>query len=158
MHAVVQNGLEEYLSGSARRDFQAHLDSCAECRREVAEFSGLSGLLGALRVTANIEEALEPAPGFYYRLTQTLETERSARSPWSVFSIGAAFGRRVAFASLMMLAVVGSLLISHESSFGLASDEREPITKIMASHDSTAPRNSVENRDRMMLTLATYNH
>lgn len=154
MHDVVLNGLEEYLSGSARRDFQAHLDECTECRREVEEFSGISGLLTALHA----EEAPAVEPGFYFRVTQTIEAQKPAPSPWSLISIGAAFGRRVAFASLMMLALAGGLLISRESSIGPEEAAQPGPIAIMASHDSHVDHPAGADRDRMMLTLATYNH
>lgn len=150
MHDVIQNGLEDYLSGEIRRDFQAHLDQCENCRREVMEFSEISG---ALLVFKEEGEAVpQPAPGFYYRLSQNLEA-RKAASPWSIFSVNAAFGRRVVFASLMTLALLGGLLISHESDYGTKQPAPDVI---MAAHDGNEPHDQGSDRDRMMLTLATY--
>ncbi len=47
-----------------RRDFEAHLDTCADCRAEVQEFAGLPGLLSRLPaddVTDVLEGTAEPA-------------------------------------------------------------------------------------------------
>lgn len=151
MHEVIQNGLEDYLSGVNRREFQAHLDQCVECRQEVLEFSALSSVFAAFKEDEAVA-APEPELGFYYRLSQNIET-RKAASLWNIFSVNAAFGRRVAFASLMTLALLGGLLVSHESDYG--SDQPAPDS-IMASHDGTAPHDPGSDRDRMMLTLATY--
>ena len=53
MHAVIIDNLEEYLSGhlppSALDRFQAHLETCGECRREVDEIQESSGLLASLK-------------------------------------------------------------------------------------------------------------
>lgn len=150
MHDVIQNGLEDYLSGEVRRDFQAHLDQCDGCRREVMEFIEISGAFAAFKEEADI--APVPEPGFYFRLSQNLEL-RKAASPWNLFSVNAAFGRRVVFASLMTLALLGGLLVSHESDYG--SQQPGPDA-IMAAHDATASHEPGSDRDRMMLTLATY--
>ncbi|MCU1260435.1 MAG: putative transrane anti-sigma factor [Bryobacterales bacterium] len=149
MHEIIQDGLEDYLSGAVRRDFQAHLDQCDECRREVSEISGVSVLFAAFKEV----EAPQPEPGFYYRLSQNLEASKSA-SPWSIFSINGAFGRRVAFASLVTLGILGGFLISREADFG--SDAAIAPDAIIASHDGTSQRDPGTNRDRMMYTLATY--
>jgi predicted anti-sigma-YlaC factor YlaD len=149
MHAVIENGLEEYLGGHIRRDFQSHLDGCAECREEVREFAEFSGLLRELRAP----EPVQPEPGFYYRLSLKIEAEQRP-SIWGIFSLDAAFGRRVAFASLMTLALVGSVLVTSESGFD-ATTFTSPEA-VMASHDVSVPHESSTDRDRMLATLASY--
>lgn len=148
MHEVIQDGLEDYLGGHARRDFQAHLDVCAECKSEVLEFQQLSGMLHEFRDV----EPVEPAPGFYFRLSQTLEANRKPAF-WSLFSLDGIFGRRLVFASLMTLTVMGGILISEET--GDFGPTAEPDT-IIASHDFSIPHESGADRDRMMVTLASY--
>jgi anti-sigma factor RsiW len=149
MHKVIEDGLEDYLGGQVRRDFQAHLQQCVECRTEVQQFEELSGLFKELRV----EEPVQPAPGFYFRVSQNIEAQRRP-SIWSIFSLDAAFGRRVAFGSLMTLAIVGSFLVTRETGFepqNLNSPEA-----VMASHDVSVPHESSADRDRMLATLASY--
>jgi predicted anti-sigma-YlaC factor YlaD len=152
MHAVIQDGLEEYLGGHTRRDFQAHLDECAECRTEVLEFRELSGLFREMREA----EPIAVDPGFYFRLSENLEA-RKRPSFWNLFSLDGVFGRRVAFASLMALTVMGGVLISQETGdIGIAAAPAAPA--IMASHDFSAPHEAGADRDRMMVTLASYEH
>jgi hypothetical protein len=149
MHDVIENGLEEYLGGQVRRDFQAHLAECEECRLEVRQFEELSGMFQVLREP----ETIQPDPGFYFRVTQTIEAQQQP-SLWSIFSLDAVFGRRVAFASLMTLALVGSFLVSNESGYdnpGVNGPEAA-----MASHDVSIPHESSVDRDRMLVTLASY--
>ena len=155
MHDVIRNGLEEYLSGASRQEFRAHLAECGECRREVDEIRGISGLFGSLR-QAETDALPEIAPGFYYRLSEGIEA-RKAASPWNLFSISAAFGRRVAFGALMTLAIVGGVLISQEMSVEPEPADPGPIA-IMASHDHRVTHDDGSDRDHMLLTLATYNH
>jgi anti-sigma factor RsiW len=149
MHDVIENGLEEYLGGQVRRDFQAHLAECEECRVEVRQFEELSGMFRAL----SEPEAIQPNPGFYFRVTRTIEAQQKP-SIWSMFSLDAVFGRRVAFGSLITLALVGSVLVSSESIFdapGMNGPEQA-----MASHDVSVPHESSLDRDRMLVTLASY--
>jgi len=61
------------------------------------------------------------------------------------------FFRRVAFASLLLLAGLGSFLVTRESSFSGAD-----AASIMAQHDPVADHSESSDRDRMLVTLATY--
>jgi predicted anti-sigma-YlaC factor YlaD len=155
MHDIVVDELETHLSGrgaykNASRDFYAHLDDCADCRAEVAAMDDLSLLLGELRL--NPEQATLPQPslGFYNRVRYRI-VEKQQREAWGLFSPGAAFFRRVAFASLLLLAGLGSFLVSRESSFS-GTD----AASIMAQHDPVAAHSESSDRDRMLVTLATY--
>ena len=149
MHGVIENGLEEYLGGQVRRDFQAHLDECEECRLEVSQFQELSGMFHALREP----EPIQPDPGFYFRVSQVIEAQTKP-SIWSVFSLDAVFGRRVAFASLMTLALVGSFLASSETGFDTPALTGPEAA--MAAHDVSVPHESSVDRDRMFVALASY--
>jgi hypothetical protein len=149
MHDVIENGLEEYLGGQVRRDFQAHLAECEECRVEVRQFEELSGMFHALRES----EPIQSDPGFYFRVTQAIESQQQPTF-WSIFSLDAVFGRRVAFASLMTLAIVGSFLVSSES--GFENPSVNGPEDAMASHDVSIPHESSVDRDRMLVTLASY--
>lgn len=87
----------------------------------------------AARVMAQV--ALQPAPSF-----------------WSLFSLDPGFGRRVVFASLLTLAVLGSYLVSRETDYGPTPSPEA----IMASDQSPAPDSPVVDRDRMLVTLTSY--
>lgn len=160
LHDIVIDELERHLSGGvnsmASRAFYAHLDACASCRAEVAELENLSMLLRELRfdpatVPAGAGNALpQPSLGFYNRVRGRIFDNRRQEA-WGLFSPGAAFFRRVAFASLLLLAGLGSFLVSRESSFSGAD-----AASVMAQHDPVAAHSEDADRDRMLVTLATY--
>jgi hypothetical protein len=161
MHDIVVDELETHLSGGgvykkASRAFYAHLDACADCRAEVAGMDDLSSLLRELRFNPehapeNTADAIpQPSLGFYNRVRYRI-VEKQQKEAWGLFSPGAVFFRRVAFASLLLLAGLGSFLITRESSFS-GTD----AASIMAQHDPAAEHSESSDRDRMLVTLATY--
>jgi hypothetical protein len=155
MHDIVVDELETHLNGGASRAFYAHLDACADCRAEVAGMDELSLLLRELRSSPepgreNAAAGMEPPLGFYNRVRYRI-VEKQQKEAWGLFSPGAAFFRRVAFASLLLLAGLGSFLVTRESSFS-GTD----AASIMAQHDPVADHSESSDRDRMLVTLATY--
>jgi hypothetical protein len=112
MHDIVVDELERHLTGvgtrqSASRAFYAHLDVCAECRAEVAAMDHLSMLLREFRFdpenAASIQDTVpQPSLGFYNRVRYRI-VEKQQKEAWGLFSPGAAFFRRIAFASLLLL-------------------------------------------------------
>jgi anti-sigma factor RsiW len=145
MHAVIINDLEQYLSGhlppSALDRFQAHLATCGECRREVDEFQESTRLLASLKPA----EAVDPPPSFVPQVMRTV-AERLAPSFWSAFG-DFAFGRRVVFASLLTLAVLGTVLVSREEAYA-----PNPTTPEAVMADAAGSPNA----DQMLATLASY--
>jgi anti-sigma factor RsiW len=144
MHQVTIDNLEEYLSGTltpaAQRDFDAHLKICTDCQREVNGMLDMSGLFETLRAP---EQVAVPA-GFYARVVARVN-RTEIPSFWSLFAFDAAFGRRMVFASLLTLAILGSFLISRET--GYSPGPASPET-VMAQHST--------DRDAMLLTLTSY--
>jgi anti-sigma factor RsiW len=153
MHAVLMESLEEYLSGTlkpaALRDIEAHLNSCETCRREVAGMQQVSEWFGALKA----EEDLAPAPGFYAKVMREVGQRQAVPSFAGLFALDFAFGRRLVFASLLMLAVLGSYLVSYESDYptGLSPDT------VMAQQDSPAYENA-KAQENMLATMTAYEH
>jgi anti-sigma factor RsiW len=145
MHAVIIVDLEEYLSGhlppSARDRFQAHLETCGQCRREVNEVRESTGLLALLKPAG----AVDPPPSFVAQVMQTV-AERQVPSFWSVFG-DFAFGRRVVFAALLTMAVLGTVLVSREQAY-----EPNPTTPEAVMADAGGSPNA----DQMLVTLANY--
>jgi hypothetical protein len=152
MHDPVIDELERHFSGNASRTFYAHLDVCADCRAEVARMDDVSMLLREFRFDLeNAPEAVARPPlGFYNRVCLRIVDEKQ-KEAWGLFSPGAAFFRRVAFASLLLLAGLGSFLVTRESSFS-GTD----AASIMAQQDPVAAHSESSDRDRMLVTLATY--
>jgi anti-sigma factor RsiW len=143
MHQVILDRLEDYLSGSpCSREFTAHLESCEECRTEVQQMKELSGALFALRAP----EHAAPAPGFFAQVSRRVEAQRP-RSLWSLVWLEPAFGKRVAFASLMTLAILGSYLITRETEYSAGPPRPETIM---------AQQVPADNPDTILATLASY--
>jgi anti-sigma factor RsiW len=159
MHEIVVDELERHFSarpvrgsgverGGASRAFYDHLEGCPECRAEVAMMDEIRLCFGDLRSDA--VAAPEPSLGFYNRVAgQIIEHQR--KEAWGLFSPGAVFFRRIAFASLLLLAGLGSFLITRESSAHDAD-----AAAIMAQQDTSHGANENSGRDRMLVTLATY--
>src|ERR1700752_5250554 len=105
MHSVVMSSLEEYLSGAlepaAQREIEAHLSTCSRCREEIRSMQDVSQLFTSLRT----ERTFDPSPGFYAGLMRQVGERRPAPSFAGFFALDFAFGRRVAFASLLTLAI-----------------------------------------------------
>ncbi|HXM43250.1 MAG TPA: zf-HC2 domain-containing protein [Bryobacteraceae bacterium] len=146
MHAVIIDDLERYLSGhlrlSALDRFRAHLATCGECRREVDEVKESTGLLASLKP----DESVDPPPSFVAQVMQSVALQ-PARSYWK--SLGDfAFGRRVVFASLLTLAVLGTVLVSREESYAPNPTTPEAV---MADAAGSSP-----NANQMLVTLASY--
>ena len=153
MHDIVVDELERHLSGTASRAFYDHLDVCSACRAEVSRMEEVSMLLREMRSTEaenGFEFAPKPSPAFYNRVSWRI-VEQQRKEAWGLFSPGAVFFRRVAFASLLLLAGLGSFLISREASFS-GTD----AAAIMAQHDPSEAHTESSDRDRMLVTLATY--
>jgi len=145
MHAVIIEDVEEYLAGilmpSSQRRFQAHLETCGECRREIQEMQELAGLFSSLKAVG----AVEPSPSFVARLMQNVAI-RPVSSLWSPFA-DFAFGRRLVFASLLTLAVLGTVLVSRETAYAPAPTTPEAVM----ANDQGSP-----TADRMLVTLTAY--
>ena len=149
MHAVVMDSLEEYLSGTLeparKRGIEAHLSACDGCREELASMQDISQLFSSLQS----EEVVEPAPGFYARVVREVGGRRIVPSFASFFSLDLAFGRRLVFACLVTLAVLGSYLVVSEGGYaGSLSPEA-----VMAQQNNPA-FDSEHGQDNMLVTLA----
>jgi len=152
MHAVVMSGLEEYLSGvlepAGEREIEAHLNTCPMCREEIRSIQDISQLFVSLRS----EEVSEPSPRFFAGVMRELGERRAAAPSFAgFFGLDLAFARRVAFASLLTLAVLGGYLVSRETGIpGGPSPEA-----VMAQQDSPS-FDSAPARDNMLVTLTAY--
>ena len=149
MHEVVRNELERHLSGKASKAFYMHVAKCEACRAEVAEMDELSAVLREL--SPSLGEVPEPSLGFYTRVAATIR-EQQPRSPFArLFSPGQAFFQRVVFASLLLIAGLGSVLINNEM-----NEDGLDATTIMAQYDGATSHASAAEPDRLLVTLAAY--
>ena len=152
MNPELKDGLEDYLSGTLseerRRRYESLLKSDPGFEKEVSAMKEMSGLFATLKS----EEAVAPAPAFYARVVRRIEKEQESVSLWSLL-FDPLFARRVAFASLVLLAVMGSFL---------ATVDREELVMptpdmVMAEEFGSQPLPSEEaSRDMMLVRLASF--
>jgi anti-sigma factor RsiW len=128
------------LPPSALDRFQAHLETCGKCRREVEGIQESAGLLASLKPAGGVD----PPPSFVAQVMQTA-AEQAVPSFWTAF--GDAFGRRVVFASLLTLAVLGTVLVSREAAYA-----PNPTTPEAVMADAAGSPNA----GQMLVTLASY--
>lgn len=154
MHAVVIENLEEFLSGvlepAGQRKIEEHLSACSVCREEIRGMQEVSQLFVSLRS----EEVLEPSPGLFARVIQQVGERQAAVPSFSgLFALNFALGRRLAFASLLTLAVLGSYLVSRETAYSAGPSPEA----VMAQQESPAFE-SAPAPDNMLVTLTAYEH
>jgi hypothetical protein len=147
MHDVVICEFENHLAGNASPAFHSHLASCQECRAEVEQITRVSGMIAELR--ARPETTPEPPPFFFTRVAANI-IEHQNTDHWGLLAPGAAFFRRIAFASLLLLAGLGSYLVTREGNYSGAD-----AATVMA-HDVTTAHPESSDRDLMLATLASY--
>jgi len=144
MHKVIIDDLEEYLAGTllpaGQRQFEAHFAACNACKREVEQMRDVAQLFTSLKPV----EVPEPSPSFVARAMASATRPLSAF--WNPF-VDFAFGRRVAFASLLMLAVLGTVLVSRETAYAPAPTTPEAVM----AYEQNSP-----TPDGMLVTLASY--
>jgi len=156
MHRIVRERLEELLPATLEsaelQDVANHVRECEECRRELSDMRQCRQLVRVLRPP----EDAEPRPGFYGRLMDAIAFQRP--SPWSVF-LDRHFGRRLVYAALTALVLMGTYLISNERIVETSIAGATPET-IMATPASQEPDESQQatasDRDRILVQLATY--
>jgi anti-sigma factor RsiW len=154
MHDVVVNELEEHLAGTASMEFHAHLAACPACRTEVESIAQVSQLLAELR--SDPEMAASPSPYFYTRVAASI-VEHQNTDHWGLLAPGAAFFRRVAFASLVVLACLGSYLVMREGDVsGMPVTRGTDAAAVIAQHDVTDDHEASSDRNLMLVTLANY--
>jgi anti-sigma factor RsiW len=153
MHAAVLDRLEEYLSGTLSpvdtREFEAHLNNCEVCREEAQSMREVSECFTSLRP----EQTLYPSPGFYAGVLEQVDRQAARPTFTSLFSWRFAFGRRMAFASLTMLAILGSYLWMRETAYQPASSAEAVIAQQESPAFDSGPA-----QDNMLVTLTAYEH
>ncbi len=111
MDRYIKDRLEEYLSGELTgkelAELEARLERDGDSAAELSQFEANRRLFDAIRVDAS--ELASPAPGFYARVNQLIESEKEVPF-WEVF-LQPFMVRRLAFAALMWMLVLGSAVV-----------------------------------------------
>jgi anti-sigma factor RsiW len=151
MHAVVMDSLEEYLSGAlepaAQRAVETHLLACGTCREEVKGMQEISQLFGSLRT----DEVFGSSPVFTAGVMQRVADLKPTPTFASLFALDFAFGRRLVFASLVMLAVLGGFLATREAGFSAG-----PSPDAVLAQQESPGFESGAAQDSMLATLTAY--
>lgn len=151
MHQPIWEGLESYLAGKPDAQFLRHLDECSECRVEVTELEESAVLVRTLRVAE--EAATEPRPGFYARVMDRIDQQKSS-SIWSVF-LEPLFARRLMYASAVLTVLLAVFLFtSPKDEDVIAQSEPERIL----TEEMPTPQLVNEEHDRnvVFVQFATY--
>jgi anti-sigma factor RsiW len=159
MHVVLREHLEGYLAGNlheaARQEVEAHLAGCPECREQSHAMLSSSRELRLLRPVPDLE--LEPTAGFYARVMDRVDREREVPF-WSLL-VDPIFGRRLVFASLVLLAVLGGYFAAFQPPVSYPSQHRPEA--LLADQDAApfpTPRFGADlqrNRNAILATLAS---
>ena len=103
--------------------------------------------------TLRSPEPLLPAPGFYARVSQRIE-QQTPESFWAFF-LEPVFGKRLALASLLLLAMLGTVLMTRETEEYAVGPSPEMILAV--EHDAPLVESGpAMDRDQMLFTLASH--
>lgn len=160
MHKPVRDNLEEYLRSKAGgfegvipRDMEQHLSSCRECAEELGILAQQAGTLRMLRADA------EPRPGFYARVIQRIDDARQKSTIWAAF-LEPAFARRIVFASVALVLLLGTYLVSTEPGASTVQPAQTVIEAQQSSPSASDVRfddgTPAQERDAVLVNLASY--
>ena len=154
MHQLVREHLERYLSNAqdtrVPRALHDHLAGCPECREEVGRIADQALLLRSIRP----EDSHDPAPGFYARVMDRVESQRTP-SIWAVF-LQPVFGKRLVFACLFVVALLGSYMVSTEPQGTLSASSPEVLMATDPHPFEVSGANVEQNREKVLVALASY--
>ena len=89
-----------------------------------------------------------PSPGFYARVTSLIEQQEPV-SFWAAV-LEPAFGRRLALACLLLMATLGTVLMSRETEYSAG-----PTPEMVLAVERAAPA-PLMDRDQLLFTLASH--
>jgi hypothetical protein len=154
MHALIKERLEEYLRSSGEQAdlaaFREHLASCGDCSVEIERMQSHVRLLQLLR----LPEEVEPGAGFYARVIERIDAQRSTSTFYAFLDLHLA--HRLIFASMTAVILLGSYLVytEREPSFGASG----PVA-ILASETSAQDAvgaDPAQDRETVLVALASY--
>ena len=163
MDRHIKEDLEEYMRGamgsSGKAAFEQRLDaSDEETRQMVAMFQQQAEMI---RQAYKPLEEVAPAPGFYGRVMDRIQAQRST-SIWAVF-LEPQFFKRLAFASAALFILLSLTMVTTTNETDEALLATESLPSIGAPMDAMAgqepaPLGASQEQDRnvILVNLATY--
>ena len=150
MHPPAWEGLENYLAGKPDANMLRHIEECQECRAEVTQLQEHAELFRALKPPAD----LEPPPGFYSRVMERIEAQRTT-SIWSVF-LEPLFARRLVYASAILTLLLGMFLFTSPKEDDVIVSSMPEQILAEESHPPAALVDSEQDRNTVLVQLTTY--
>jgi len=152
MHEPLKGRIEDYLHGGSHMpDVEQHLANCESCNAEAAAMKQQAEMFKLLKST----EEFEPDAAFYARVMNRIETQAKP-SIWNIFG-ESIFAKRLAYASLTFVVLLGTYFVSSNSSDEPQFANSSP--EMLMSHDphptevGTDPQ---KDREAVLVNLATY--
>jgi hypothetical protein len=139
------------LEPATLREIEAHLSACRTCREEIHGMRDVSQLFGSLRPEET--GAWGIAPGFYAKVMGQVNQRKTVPTFASLFALDAVLGRRLVFASLLTLAVLGGYLVSHETDHPVG-----PSPEAILAQQNAPAFETARAEDNMLVTLTAYEH
>lgn len=121
------------LSGAERREYERHLNDCADCRASVAEFVGVPGLLAqvpaadALKLLGESAAVPEPVPSVLDRLAAGVARARR-RTRFKIAGLVAAAALVAAATAVAIPLAAGSVSGDDGYQLALAAEPGVPVT------------------------------
>jgi len=156
MHEPISEYLEQYLAerGKLPANAEEHLAGCLECQEELAAMKAQSVLMQSLRAPRDVE----PRAGFYARVMEQIEARRAKATFWSGF-LEPAFAKRLAFASLTLVLLLGSVLAVIQNdrvSEDMAVSAHPEMVMVPQATPASATDSPDQERDATLVNLTTY--
>ena len=148
MHRPARERLEEYLAGRCGED--AHFDSCEDCRVQAGEMADQAR---RLRLLATVEE-VEPLPGFYARVRDTIDARRSAGT-WILFA-DPGFARGLTYAALTLVVVLGSYFVYSEQETRFQASSPASFLAADPMPGRQVGMDPQRDREMILVSLASY--
>ena len=151
MHELIRDRLEGILEGERDGAVNAHLEACRECRETVSGMTGQAHMLSLLRAP----EQVEPVAGFYGRVIERIEAQVRP-SIWDIL-LEPAFGRRLVYASLTMVLLMGTYLAVAGHAPRQVASSPEIIMAAPASESAQSlGANPERDREAVLVTLTAF--
>src|SRR5262249_14342833 len=113
MDSFLRDILEDYLSGNLsnarKQELESYLASHPEATEEFEQFGEISVMLTELRAPEDAPPG--PSGDFYAQVLKKIEVMQEDEPFWAFF-LQPLFVRRLAFGSLMWLALIGAYVVS----------------------------------------------
>ena len=154
MHQPIRDNLEEYLKGAGRKvpqEFQEHVEACGDCASELRLFQQQAEMLQVLQDGRDVE----PRGGFFARVMDRIERD-GRYSMWSIL-LQPNFGRRLAMASAVLVVLLGTYLVTSETSEPALDTAATQMA--VTNSPSTGDQDTLQQqrqRDAVLVNLAAY--